>query len=456
MTRLTIKQIDYIMDSTVIFEQCLSYNWPCFIDSCQPDSEQGRYDIITAEPFLRITTRGSQTKIKSHEDEQLYHGNPFEHVKAILANYQADNQTLPFCGGAIGYFGYDLCKQLEKLPNCLPNDLDLPDMAIGIYDWALITDHKQQKSYLVSPHFHPSTQQLLADISAKIKIHSTKSSTTAFTLTSPFQASITAAEYEQAFNHIKDYIFAGDCYQVNLTQRFQASYTGTPWQAYQALRRASLSPYSTYLAYPFAEILSCSPERFMQVNNDIVQTKPMKGTRPRSANPTIDSALAAELLQSEKDRAENLMIVDLLRNDLGRGCVPGSIQVDRLFALESFASVHHLVSTIQGKIAKPHHTLDILAHCFPGGSITGAPKIRAMEIIEELEQQRRNVYCGSIGYISFCGNMDMNIAIRTLTCVDNEVYGYAGGAIVADSVMQDEYEECFTKIQPLISCLERM
>jgi para-aminobenzoate synthetase component 1 len=257
------------------------------------------------------------------------------------------------------------------------------------------------------------------------------------------------------FARIQRYITAGDCYQVNLAQRFSAPVAGDSWLAFQALRRLNPAPYSAYLNHPACRVLSSSPERFLEVRGGRVETKPIKGTRPRAAAPEADSALARELSESLKDRAENLMIVDLLRNDLGKVCAPGSVAVPRLFGLESFATVHHLVSTVIGRLADGLDAVALLRGAFPGGSITGAPKLRSMEIIEELEPHRRGLYCGAIGWLGFNGDMDTNIAIRTLVASEGEMRFWAGGGIVADSHADAEYQECLDKAAAMLRLLAR-
>jgi para-aminobenzoate synthetase component 1 len=256
---------------------------------------------------------------------------------------------------------------------------------------------------------------------------------------------MTRAEYEQAFERIRRYIVDGDCYQVNLAQRFEAQACGDPWRGYLALRHLSPAPHGAYLNLPFAQVMSVSPERFLQVRNREVETRPIKGTRPRAVDPRLDAERAQALAASAKDRAENVMIVDLLRNDLAKNCRLGSVHVPRLFAVESFAGVHHLVSTVRGELAQGRDALDLLRGCFPGGSITGAPKVRAMQIIEELERYRRGIYCGCIGYLGDDGAMDTSIAIRTLVHRAGTVRYWAGGGIVADSVAAEEYQETLDK-----------
>jgi para-aminobenzoate synthetase component I len=247
---------------------------------------------------------------------------------------------------------------------------------------------------------------------------------------------------------------AGDCYQINLAQRFSAAAAGDSLSAYLMLRSLSPAPYSAFLNLPQGQILCASPERFLRVQNGHVETRPIKGTRPRSSDILQDCKLIEELRSHPKDRAENLMIVDLLRNDLGKSCEPGSVRVPKLFEVESFANVHHLVSTVEGKLAKGRDALHVLRDCFPGGSVTGAPKLRAMQIIGQLEPSRRGIYCGAIGYAGFDGNMDSNIVIRTLVYADNEICCWAGGGIVADSEVAAEYQETLDKASAMLQLLQ--
>ena len=249
---------------------------------------------------------------------------------------------------------------------------------------------------------------------------------------------------------ILEYIKAGDCYQVNLAQRFSLAYEGCEYNLYQQLNETFSSPYSVYFNSHNGKILSFSPERFLSIKNNIIETKPIKGTRPRSDNPIIDKNNIDDLKSSEKDMAENLMIVDLLRNDLSINCKKGTVKVDKLFEIETFANVHHLVSTITGEIDESSNIYNLIRDAFPGGSITGAPKLRAMEIIEELEPDERSIYCGSIGYISFDEKTDLNISIRSMLSINNNLYFWGGGGIVYDSDIRSEYNETISKVKPLL------
>lgn len=275
-----------------------------------------------------------------------------------------------------------------------------------------------------------------------------------FMLTSGWRSNMSAAEYAEKFARVQAYLQSGDCYQVNLAQRFQATYRGDEWQAFTRLNASNKAPFSAFVRLEQGAILSLSPERFIHLAEGTIQTRPIKGTLPRLADPDADRQQAEKLAASPKDRAENLMIVDLMRNDIGRVAEPGSVRVPELFVVEPFPAVHHLVSTITARLPASRTACDLLRAAFPGGSITGAPKVRAMEIIDELEPHRRNAWCGSIGYISLCGTMDTSITIRTLTACDGNLYCSAGGGIVADSQVDAEYQETFDKVNRILKQLE--
>jgi para-aminobenzoate synthetase component I len=321
----------------------------------------------------------------------------------------------------------------------------------------VIVDHQQQQSCLVGLNTVSKQrwQRLIVQFSNLMTANSLddQQSCNDFQVLNAPQSNMTQAFYAHAFDRIKYYLKEGDCYQVNLTQRFAATCQGNPWTAYQTLRELNAAPFSCYLNCPEVQILSSSPERFLRLTDGIVETKPIKGTRPRKLNEAEDQQQIQQLVASNKDRAENLMIVDLLRNDISKTC--SEVRVPVIFDVETYVTVHHLVSTVTGVLVDNQHALDLLKSCFPGGSITGAPKIRAMEIIEELEPHRRGVYCGAIGYIGFNGNMDTNIAIRTLVHSNNTIRFWAGGGIVNDSVVEEEYQECFDKAAALLDLLKQ-
>ena len=465
--------LTYSNNSATLFERIRHLDWAVWLDSGKPAGKYGRYDIMVATPFIKLTTVGSSTKVERAGCLETSLDDPFLLLNDLLRQYKTEPNTSPFVGGALGYFAYDLGRRVENIPVIATRTLDVPEMMIGFYDWAVVVDHQLQASYLVSALLHHETKQqwqmlcdLLSSTPANESIGLNQEITNqdlavsdcaqklSFKLDSDLQSNFTEASYSQAFNAIKRYILEGDCYQVNLAQRFSASASGDAWAAYKMLREISPAPFMSFMNYPGLQVLSGSPERFIQVKNKLVETRPIKGTRPRSEDPVQDAQNASDLQNSLKDRAENVMIVDLLRNDIGKNCEIGTVKASDLFKLQSFANVHHLVSIVTGKLAKDKTAIDVLRGSFPGGSITGAPKLRAMQIIEELEPNCRNIYCGSIGYISFDGQMDTNIAIRTAVYSQNRVEFQAGGGIVADSELNKEYAETLDKAASLIKTMQ--
>jgi len=448
-----IAPLPYFTDSAELFSVYADKAWAVFLDSGFPSSNQGRYDIIAAEPVCTLVTHGEITEISCNGVLTKSTENPFDLVKQQLGLFPDFKpiDDLPFNGGAIGYFSYDLARRLEALPTIAKDEERIAEMAVGIYQWAVIVDHQRQRSYLVGQCDDQKRQDLIEQFGQL----PARQDARAFKVVSEIKSNMDKDSYVHAFNRIKHYLKEGDCYQVNLTQRFAADCEGEPWTAYKILRQLNAAPFSGYLNLPELQILSSSPERFLKLTDGVVETKPIKGTRPRKPDDAEDQQQIKNLEASSKDRAENLMIVDLLRNDIGKTCKSGSVKVPLLFDVESYATVHHLVSTVTGILADGQHALDLLKSCFPGGSITGAPKIRAMEIIEELEPNRRGVYCGAIGYIGFNGNMDTNIAIRTLVHSDNTIRFWAGGGIVNDSVAEEEYQESFDKAAAMLDLLQR-
>jgi len=453
MTTPILHEFPYRRDSARLFDALATRPWAVFLDSGFPLCEQGRYDILAADPEITLTTRGQETEICGSAGRRLSPADPFQLLQEALGPAIQGIEGIPFCGGAVGYFGYDLGRRLERLPSIAIDTDALPEMAVAIYSQALVVDHRKQCSWLVGQD-SKRVQRFRAQLQGGLSSNESPPPAKPFRALGDICSNLTHSEYLAAISRIDHYIHEGDCYQVNLAQRFSVRTEGDPWQGYMRLRRLNSAPYSAYLNTPDCQIMSSSPERFLRVRKGAVETRPIKGTSPRADDPVADRALAEALLNSPKERAENLMIVDLLRNDLGKVCTPGSIQVPALFQLESFARVHHLVSTIRGQLAQDQTALSLLRACFPGGSITGAPKLRAMEIIEELEPQRRGVYCGSIGYIGFDGAMDSNIAIRTLVHAEGITRLWAGGGITADSDAEAEYRETYHKAAALLDMLQ--
>ena len=483
-------RLDWNLTTETVFSLFSDSPWAILLDSANADHVDAKYDVICVAPIATLTSNESYSQItqssnrealfslhSGSENERLnidkYLDDPFELLNKTMSELfpTAKQSSLPFSGGAMGSFSYDLARNIEKLPISAADDIALPKMNIGFYDWALVFDYRQKCWSLV----HYQSQQALTKVKKQLdgliaqqanetlEKHSASQSKFAgnrFKLTSAWENQIDDCDYQQKFNQVQQYLQSGDCYQINLTQRFSSHYQGDEWQAYQTLRQSNAAPFSAFMRLPKHAVLSISPERFISLTGSKIQTKPIKGTMPRDNDPAVDNQLAHELASSEKDRAENLMIVDLLRNDIGKVATAGSVSVPKLFDIESFPAVHHLVSTVTATLKPSLNASDLLRSCFPGGSITGAPKIRAMEIIEELEPSRRSLYCGSIGYISQDGNMDTSITIRTLVAQNNNdnnvIYCWAGGGIVADSKVEAEYQETFDKVSKILPVLTNM
>lgn len=451
---IQICQLNIPFDSRAFFAKISHQPWAMLLDSGNSGHDDAKIDIIVYQPLVTLLTQDDQTQVVDHQAQTSFisNENPFDLVATQLEQSELSSEPteLPFSGGAVGHFSYDLGRQCERLESKAEKDIALAEMAIGIYQHAILFCHKEQSVRLVSrtnTHAHQERKaQILELVTQAAKPRHCE-------LTTPWQHQLSFEQYASRFNKVQHYLRQGDCYQINLTQRFEAQYQGDEYAAYLQLADNNNMPFSAFIRLPQGAILSVSPERFMQSRHGNVQAKPIKGTRPRSDDPKVDKMLANELLSSEKDQSENLMIVDLLRNDLGRCALPGSVCVPKLFDIESFKNVHHLVSTVEAKLPPQTSPLTLLKGAFPGGSITGAPKIRAMNIIDELEPHRRSIYCGSIGYVSADQQMDTNITIRTLLCLDNKIYCWAGGGIVADSTVADEYQECFDKVASILPIL---
>ncbi len=459
-----------------LFTPLANMPWAIWLDSGKSSHVDACFDILVWQPEVTLCTQGKKTRIHqvSANKTQLSEEDPLSLLEKVQkqvltalepAKLTSTKQNLPFLGGALGYFAYDLGRCFEKLPVQAAQDINVPDMAVGIYSQAVIFDHQTQQFFLICPQnkrgeLESFLQNILSSKSTNTFIENKPS--TNFSLTSSWQSNMDKASYVEKFEQVQKYLLNGDCYQINLAQRFSANYQGDEFQAYCALRKENRAPFSAFIRLENAAILSVSPERFLQLSQGKVQSKPIKGTMPRSHDKVQDKQNAVILKNSNKDRAENVMIVDLLRNDLAKVCKPNSVVVPTLFDIESFPAVHHLVSTVEGQLAEQYNANDLLRGAFPGGSITGAPKIRAMEIIEQLEPHRRSVYCGSIGYISNCGTMDTSITIRTLIAekaankqTKNQLYCWAGGGLVADSTANSEYQETYDKVQRILPVLSK-
>jgi para-aminobenzoate synthetase component I len=471
-------------DPVACCERLAGLPYRLFLDSAVRGERLGRYSFLMADPIAVVRGKGTRTERLTPDGHVREVAGVVDAVREMLAPSAADpmHGLPPFQGGAAGYFAYDWGRTFERVPPPRYDDLALPDVVLGIYDWVLAWDHESSGAWLISTGL-PETSAPARLERAKRRasavferLQSTDATATEGTLPQTdvrgveapsfpveggwwderlaLRSSFTHEGYLRTVERVRDYIVAGDIFQANLSQRFETSMREPPWAFYRRLRARNAAPFGAFFECGDATVLSASPERFLRVAVDgQVETRPIKGTRPRGVGPEHDGALGLALTESEKDRAENLMIVDLMRNDLSRVCVPGTVRVSELFALERYATVHHLVSTVVGTLAPGEDALDLLQASFPGGSITGAPKVRAMEIIAELEPSARGVYCGSIGYWSLTGALDTSIAIRTAVSRGGRVYFSAGGGIVADSVPEQEYRETLDKARGLIDTL---
>ena len=458
-----------------------------FLDSARDPARLGRYSFLMADPSLVVHGKGAHASVLDTRTgvETRLASHALAGVRDLLAPHLAEpvSGLPPFQGGAAGYLAYDWGAVLECLPSPRYDDLAIPDVVFCIYDWVIAWDHLERCAWVIStglPDAGAEKSQRCVDRLALVR---ERLSPTSLSPAVPFslpaassscaehapsypvsdsdipaglglRSSFTHRGYLDALTRVREYIIAGDIFQANLSQRFEAPLTASPFALYRRLREINPAPFAAFLEFGELTVASASPERFLRLDSARgVEARPIKGTRPRGVYPAHDAALGRALQESVKDRAENLMIVDLMRNDLSRVSLPGSVRVPELFALERYATVHHLVSTVTGTLEPGRDAIDLLCATFPGGSITGAPKVRAMEIIAELEPSRRGVYCGSIGYLSLTGVMDTSIVIRTYQAVNGQVYFSAGGGIVADSDPEQEYRETFDKARALIRAL---
>ncbi|MFB3075063.1 MAG: aminodeoxychorismate synthase component I [Candidatus Methylomirabilales bacterium] len=428
----------------------------------------GRFSFLGADPFLTFRARGREIEIREDGHSVTFRADPFDALRALLERFQVcwRVQPVPFLAGAVGHFGYDLGRHIERLPCLTTDDLQVPDCRFGLYDRALVFDHLKGRLYVVStglPELNPDAayrrarargEELIRRLEWLSKWRAPRISPGEMgPPIGGLQANFTKDGYLDAVRKAKEYIAAGDIYQVNLSQRFSTALDGDPFVLYRRLHRINPVPFGCFLDYGDFAVVGASPERFLRLRGRKVETRPMKGTRPRGKSPDEDRYLRTELLSSVKDQAELVMIVDLARNDLGRVCKYGSVRVPTLRVLETYATVFQTTARIVGQMRPDRDRIDLIRASFPGGSVTGAPKIRAMEIIEELEPTRRGIYTGSIGYLDFGGDLDLNIAIRTMICRSGQAYFQVGGGIVADSDPEAEYEETLVKAKALIEAL---
>jgi para-aminobenzoate synthetase component I len=464
--RALIEECPSDLSPLQLFEYFREEAFCFFLDSAMDAQNLGRFSLMGASPFLLFKSVSDQIQVIQNGERSNFRGNPFEELGKLLARYKLEDRdsSLPCPGGAVGYFGYDLCHFIEQLPSRASDDLHLPECYFGFYDIMLIYDNLMERTFLVSTGFpaldeterFSRARQRLDEVKARLSADHKppKPQPEIGKVSSPeLKANFNHEGYLKAIDRAREYIIEGDIFEVNLSQRFEVELGIPPFELYRRLREINPAPFSAYLDFDELTIVSASPERFLKLTGDRVETRPIKGTIRRGKTPSEDRANAQQLLASAKDHAENMMIVDLERNDLGRVCRFGSIKVTELAVLETFPTVFHLTSTVVGQLREGANCMDLLKATFPGGSITGAPKVRSMEIIDELEPTRRSVYTGSLGYLGFDGNLDLNIVIRTFLIKGQRAYFQAGGAVVYDSNPEVEYRETLDKVSALIRAL---
>ncbi len=446
---IKIKEVEINFNPLEVYNLFKNEKDTVLLDSSKEDKKLSKFSFIGLNPFMTFEAKGNNSFIDNIE----VNGAPFDVLDNLMEKYKISEKkysNIPLLCGAIGYVSYDVCRILEKLPDNSSEDFKISDMKFIFYNNIIIFDLQNNKKYITSLNGNEEELDLIINkIKDIVKIEEQKVEDS----NKKFISNFNKENYKLAIRRLKDYIVSGDVYIANMTQRFCTESTEDSFEIYKKLRSINKAPFSAFMNFKDFQIISSSPERFLEINNRIVVTRPIKGTRPRGKTEEEDKKNSLELLNSEKDRAELLMVVDLERNDLSKVCKPHSVKVTELFKLETYATVFHLVSTVEGELKDQVSAVKCIKECFPGGSITGTPKIRSMEIIEELEGIKRNIYTGSIGYFDFRGNADFNIAIRTIIKKDNKAYFGVGGGITYDSNEEDEYNETLDKARALMRVL---
>ena len=418
------------------------------LDSSKEDKKLSKYSFIGINPFLKFEVKNE----KAHINDNIVEGDPFKVLENLIYQHKNDIQDdIPFLSGAIGYISYDTGRLLEELPNTSKEDFNIPDMRFIFYKNIIIFDLINDKKYITDLDGNiENIESILKVIHNGEKINDEIVCEKSNNI---FYSNFIKEDYKKAVTKLKEYIISGDVYIANMTQRFWCYNEEESFDIYKKLRSINKAPFSAYLNFEDFQIISSSPERFIQVFKNKAHTRPIKGTKPRGHNVEEDEKNKLELINSEKDKAELLMVVDLERNDFSKVCKPHTVKVTENFKLEEYDTVFHLVSTVEGELKENVSSVRCIKECFPGGSITGTPKIRSMEIIEELEGIKRNIYTGSIGYFDFRGNCDFNIVIRTIIKKDNKAFFGVGGGITYDSIEEDEYNETLDKAKALMRVL---
>ena len=452
MPKRTIRMMKDFPPIHRIFDLFAEEEMAVFLDSSLQNA-LGRYSVIGLFPYLTLV-KGETFTVNGVECEQSFE----EYVKEYLNSHREENPTtLPIVSGAVGYFSYDYGREKEGVRSRHRKKVEIPDCILCFYDLFIVEDHSAHTLYLIGNGNLKDSRRMTEELLLRIRgiteadwKEENRRESRRITVEANFEKKEYLTAVEDTIRHIVE----GDIYIMNMTQQLSVSGESGPYQVFRRLRRENPSPFGGYFQYGDFQIICASPERFLQMQNGHVMTRPIKGTRKRGATPEEDEALKKELADSEKDKSELLMIVDLERNDLNRVCVPGSVKVTELFQVETYATVFHLVANVEGDLEEGKNVIDLIEAAFPGGSITGAPKLRAMEIIDGLEHDRRNLYTGSIGYLTLSGDCDLNIVIRTALHKDGVYQIGVGGGITCESELEFEYEETLQKAKALLEAIQ--
>ena len=456
------------------YERIATGPFSFLLESVKGSKATARYSFVGTEPFLILRTKGQQAEIHRHGTHHILRGSPLAFLKDLLDEFSIPKSEglVPFSGGAVGFFSYDIVRFFERLPRLALDDLNCPDLLFMFTDTVIAFDHEEKTIQII--YTPPRSHLLQTDRKALLEKGLSKIARIEQQLAGPIQrrlpqyqfnnstiaahpdSNFTKEQYLKMVLRCKEYIAAGDIYQANLSQRFSVPFDQDPWLLYKVLRQINPSPFAGFLQMEDLYLISASPERLIRLQGDLLETRPIAGTRPRGKNPIEDREMRMELLSNEKERAEHLMLVDLERNDLGKVCRYGSVRVNELMVTERYSHVMHMVSNIRGELSPGKRSLDVIRAVFPGGTITGVPKVRCMEIIEELEPVVRGPYTGSFGYISFTDELDLNLIIRTFVIKNGRAYIQVGAGIVADSEPEREYKETLYKAEALLRTLSRL
>lgn len=437
--KLHINEFDIVQAYSAIREEFPGESF--LLESVEGTEKTARYSFIGFNPIFTFKSKGN---VVEHNESKQKCRDSYKFLQEKFYKFEGGtNDFLPFSGGMVGYFAYDIVRFFERLPSLLKDDLDFPDAHFMIPSQVVCFDHVSKRAFLISHSPAKEIESLLNEKGEKegdLSIGRIKSN-------------MKKSEYEEAVEKAREYIRMGDIFQTVISRRAEVNFKGEEFEMYKILREANPSPYLFYLDFDETKIIGSSPEMLVRLENNVLTTRPLAGTRPRSKDPEEDEKLKIDMLLDEKERAEHIMLVDLHRNDMGRVSEYGSVKVDELMGIEKYSHVQHIVSNVTSRLRKDKDCFDALKSCFPAGTVTGAPKIRAMEIIEELEKCRRGPYAGVVGYFDFSGNMDFAITIRTIFTKGNKVYTQAGAGIVADSIPEREFFETENKMDAMIKAL---